>query len=432
MKTVCIDFGTSSLRAAVRDGGRISPLAIAPGSPIDNASIPSAIFIPESGVEVCFGVEALSRGQSTGGARLFELSPKFWLSPAEIGAIDHTAASGMSFTRRDLICALLSLTLEETLKAARISSERSVQFELRISHPAWDEANRKILSAAYEHLRRFILMRQLPQVKPVMTSAEFRSWCAGAGMDGVQVEEPVAAALSVYADVEDNARSVLLAVDIGAGTIDLGFFASVVPDADSSARRRLLPLASPVSIFGAGDVIDRELLGVLVERGQLNAVRQTEARNRIRTIKENLFTAGQVAFAGAKIDAGEFAARRAMVSMAANLQRAVTSLINSGSGTVANLTANAIHPLNRIHVVLAGGGAGLEFLSKAVERGVADSDLRLELRSHVARTPAKFEVEASMARMAVALGGVVDAKDWPLTTWASATVQKGLSSIHKL
>ncbi len=431
MKTVCVDFGTSSLRAAVRDGSRISPLAIASGSPIDNASIPSAIYIPESGAEVCFGVDALSRGQSSSKAHLFELSPKFWLSPGEVDKVDHAAVRGLRFTRRDLICALLSMTVEESLKCAGIPYARSAPLELRISHPAWDKSNHQKLSTVYESIRRFVLMRRLPQVKPIMTFEEFLRWCAAPERGGVQVDEPVATALSVYKDVEDNARSVLLAVDIGAGTIDLGFFASVVPDENSSARRRLLQLTSPVSIFGAGDEIDRELLSVLTERGRLNAVQQTSARNQIRSIKENLFNAGKIAFAGVMVNLDEFTTRRTLTSMASNLRKQVTRLINSGSSSISGLASNTIHRLDQIHVVFAGGGANLGFLASAVERGVAESDLKLKLRSHVAETPAGFEVEASMARMAVAMGGAVDAGVWPITKWNEAVVRKGLTSIRK-
>lgn len=432
MKTVCIDFGTSSMRAAVRDGSRITPLAIAPGSPIDNASIPSAIYIPNSGSEVCFGIEALDRGESRDDALLFELSPKSWLSPGEIYKIDERAVSGLSFTRRDLIRALLSMTLEATLKAAQIPYERSAQFELRISHPAWDEGNRKLLSAEYESLRRFILMRRSPQVRPVMSSADFMSWCGVVEDGDLQVEEPVATALSVYEDVERNARSVLLAVDIGAGTIDLGFFASVVPDVDARVRRRLLPLVSPVSIFGAGDEIDRELLSVFMNSRRITDVQKVRARNRIRSIKERLFTNGRVSYEGVIVDSKDLISRPSLIKMARKLQEKVSELINSGAKEIGDLSKSSIHRLNRIHVVMAGGGAGLDFLARAVERGVSESDLRLELRLHVAKTPERFAVEASMARMAVALGGVVDAKDWPLTTWSQATVRKGLSSIRKI
>lgn len=420
------------MRAAVRDGLRITPLAIAPGSPIDNASIPSAIYIPESGSDVCFGIEALDRGASRSKARLFELSPKYWLSPGQIGKIDDPAVPGMGFSRRDLISALLSMTLEDTLKAARIPYERSAQFELRISHPAWDERNRKELTAIYESLRRFVMMRRLPQVRPVMAIAEFMSWCGIAEVGAVQVEEPVATAISVYEDVEENARSVLLAVDIGAGTIDLGLFVSVVPDADARVRRRLLPLADPVSIFGAGDEIDKELLAVLMDSVQMTDIQKVRTRNRIRSIKERLFTNGRVTHEGAVVHAEDFVKRRALVGMARNLQQRITDLINAGAVKISDASQSATHRIHQIHVVLAGGGAGMSFLEKAVERGVAESNLKLKFRSHVARTPEKFEVEASKARMAVALGGVVSPADWPQTSWSGATVRRGLASIHRL
>src|SRR5688500_6246037 len=102
MVTLCIDFGTSSLRAAIRKQGEILPLAIAPASPIDNASIPSAIYIPSSADDICFGIEALTRGLASSDGRLLELSPKSWLSPAGVDHLDNTAVRGLPFTRRDL------------------------------------------------------------------------------------------------------------------------------------------------------------------------------------------------------------------------------------------------------------------------------------------------------------------------------------------
>ncbi len=431
MHTVCIDFGTSSLRAAIRRRAVVEPLAIAPGSPIDNASIPSAIYIPESRKEICFGVDALKRGQAENRPFLFEQSPKSWLTPDNIGSLDSPAASGLPFTRRNLLCALLSLSVDSTLKCAKLSDKDP--YELRISHPSWSAKDRKKLGAEYESLRQAVLMRRAPAIKQVMPVSEFADWCGDAesGSVRVSVEEPVAAALSVLDDVDDNRASVLLAVDIGAGTIDLGYFSFVAPDSSLGARLRLLNLVDPISIFGAGDKIDGELLDIFVRKGRLNLTDEASVRNRIREYKENIFEGGTAAFGRITVERSELMAREALSRMARDLECQITRMVGA---TRESLSKSGTVPLDRfqfIHVVFSGGGADLEFLTDAVMRGIAAVNLGVDVKTHIPGTFRNHEVEASRARMAVALGGVVEDKYWPETDWKNAVHLKGLHSIKK-
>ena len=82
--TLCIDFGTSSIRAALFESARSRPQALELGeafrSSIDRASIPSAIFIDSSGEAVVFGEDALKQGLRGDRSLLFEMSPKRWMT----------------------------------------------------------------------------------------------------------------------------------------------------------------------------------------------------------------------------------------------------------------------------------------------------------------------------------------------------------------
>ena len=123
MHMICVDFGTSSIRAALMKTRSYvpHPLAIASRSPIDNASIPSAIYIPSTGDNIFFGMDALERGLTSKRPLLLELSPKSWLRPDEVAHIDAPAIDGLPFTRRQVICGLLASIQSEL--ARRVGDE---------------------------------------------------------------------------------------------------------------------------------------------------------------------------------------------------------------------------------------------------------------------------------------------------------------------
>ncbi len=432
MHTICIDFGTSSIRAAVRKERNVlpHPLAIASKSVIDNASIPSAIFISKAGDEVLFGVKALESGLSGKPSLLFETSPKAWLSPKNIGELDSPPVAGLAFSRRQLVAGLLSLSV----RAARRAAEKA--FELapdtlayRFSHPVWEKSQRSRMNSEYDALRRIACASVGGQVKYVMTGEEFAHWCAKAVPDSglpaadVEVEEPVAATLELFPDPPLNRRSAALVVDVGAGTIDLGLFASVMPDKGSKVKHKLIPMASPRSLFGAGDEIDRTLIKLVIHKlGGGNDAQLARLKNDIRSFKERLFDSGNLVYDQIEVSVAELIAMPELKAMAAGLRRAMDDMFSeAGARFKTELTAS-VHRLDHLDVVFAGGGAKLGFLRALVGSIESMDGNKLTVRQVEAEKPPNFEVEASLARMAVALGGATPERDWPKTEMDVAVI----------
>ena len=425
MHTLCVDFGTSSIRTALRKEGSALSLAlpIAPGSPIDNASIPSAIYIPSDGGEVLFGVKAFVDGRSSRRkALLLELSPKSWLSPDSVGKIDHLAAEGLPFTRRQLIAGLLAFAFNESRRAAKPLVGGNVGFSFRISHPIWQEHDRAKLAAVYEGLRVGARDEDAPNMKDTMSFSEFKNWCAVVSIastnppSDVDVKEPVAATLELFPNVEVNSRTAALVIDVGAGTIDLGLFSSIIPDKGTRVKAKLIPMTPPRSLFGAGDVIDHELLTMISEELDEKQANQLDAFSRnIRFQKETLFNKGRLVFRNVEISAEELVRRPRMRTMALNLGSAVAEMLDAAAPKF-EVQLNAVsHRLERLEVIFAGGGANLDFLKACIQQGVSIGGATLAVSRHTAKTPKNFPVEASRARMAVALGGTADESVWPET-----------------
>ena len=431
MHTICIDFGTSSIRAALRKNRAVHPLKIAPRSQIDNASIPSAIFIPKAGDEVLFGVKALERGLAGEPSLLFETSPKAWLSPTNTDALCTAATPHLPFSRWLLLAGLLSLAVRDARRAAQRGYELDADsLAYRISHPVWESAERSKMNVAYDDLRRVACAEIGGQMRYQMTAEEFRRWCIsvdpvqGMRRTDVEVEEPVAASLELFPDPPINRRSAALVVDVGAGTIDLGLFASVVPDKGSKAKRKLIPMAAPRSLFGAGDEIDKALINLVeVKFGSTGGALLAEFRNGIRRSKEQLFESGSIVFRNIEVSRQELVKTAALRGMAGGLKQAIEEMF-AEAGEHFKVQLNApVHGIGHLDVVFAGGGAKLEFLRALVGSVVSMGTAKLSVRHVEVNTPDDFEVEASRTRMAVALGGTTNEKDWPKTEMQEAIVR---------
>jgi hypothetical protein len=90
---------------------------------------------------------------------------------------------------------------------------------------------------------------------PVSTLLEHVRSAATPRRDGVDVVEPVAAAVELLPS-EENLVRICAVVDVGAGTTDIGLFQSVEPDIASSVRSKLYPMGQASSVFQAGNDID--------------------------------------------------------------------------------------------------------------------------------------------------------------------------------
>jgi len=95
---LCVDFGTSSTRAAILEDSRQRPRPLELGeavrSSIDRASIPSAVFVSADCSEILFGEQALSKGLRGEKSSLFETSPKRWMTADSPTILDDELFEG--------------------------------------------------------------------------------------------------------------------------------------------------------------------------------------------------------------------------------------------------------------------------------------------------------------------------------------------------
>ncbi|MBY0436883.1 MAG: hypothetical protein K2W80_01740 [Burkholderiales bacterium] len=382
----------------------------------------------EDGQSILFGNKALEVGLSGQPSRLFERSPKAWLSPTEVRDLDQQAGDGVDFTRRELLTGLLAAAVQASTKAAEAIGAGPENVRYRISHPVWLAEQKEQLLVAYDSLRRIACHPTVRRVQLAQSADAFRQWCDHAApnkdlpQDDWHVDEPIAAALDLLPDPPSNKRNAALIVDIGAGTIDLGLFISVVPDDSSRHRRKLIRMGDPRSLFGAGDVIDAALINLIVDRlGTDKHKDLARLRNDIRRNKEQLFENGQLAFAGVTVTRDELVATAPLKMMTKTLREALQQMCDFAGTHFRTAFDTYHHPIQDLDIVFAGGGARLDFLRSTIGQVVTMGAAKVAAVPSTILEPEDFGVDASRSRMAVALGGTTPAKYWPVTEMTDRT-----------
>jgi molecular chaperone DnaK (HSP70) len=419
MAIVCVDFGTSSIRAALRDGDNTVPLAIAGDDGIDDASIPSAILVPKGAREIYFGQEALRQARLLGEPAFFTASPKKWFFENEIGALDQPVAN-IGFSRMELVAALLAHAGAAIHRAARVEVGDSEPItEFRLSHPIWPRTIKKSADIAYASLARLLQSNAGKDLGRRVTRPDLETWrdtfkpserprTASTEPD---VVEPVAAALELIGDPRTNDLSVTLIVDVGAGTTDIAVFCSRVPDERAiDVPRTFYGLGPPKSVFKAGDTIDEVVLALAKSRFPSSHERAlAEFIVDIRRYKEELFRGGAVRLPGrgGTLTLKDLESSPEIREMAHDVKTAVRSLL-SGASIPWRPDRD-----KRLDIIFAGGGADIGFLRKAAENGVADALPLVSIETLDTVTPRDFKVAAGRPRMAVAMGGTVPLEEWP-------------------
>lgn len=410
---LCIDFGTSSIRAVRRlPGGRLKTLDIGrvTRSRLDDASIRSEIHIDEHRRYIRFGERAVIARSEGGTPSLYESSPKLWLK--EPGRLGEAAAPGLEVTREQLLSGLLAYAVRAAADAAGIGESTLKSVDIRISHPVWPESVKTSANAA--------LARICAQARQMAFSREWGTVTVNILRDHVQeqaiprplavdVVEPVAAAVELLPS-EENLVRICAVVDVGAGTTDIGLFLSLVPDDASSVRSKLYPTGQPISVFKAGNVVDGIVLKLLEER----AVRQSvtalaDVRSRIRGIKETLFSDGLIQELGCDVHLKDLQSHPDAKAMAAEIRAELLKLVRENTALIARWLDKSVHSVQRLDVVMAGGGGSIDFVVRAIDKPVTVDHRTIPVRLTIPGDRAGIDTfGASRGRMAVALGGAGD------------------------
>lgn len=407
---LCIDFGTSSIRAVRRQpSGKLKTLDIGrvTKSKLDDASIRSEIHVDGNRRYVRFGERAFVARKDTGTPALYEASPKLWLK--EPGRLGDEAAPGLGVTREQLLSGLLAYALRAAADADEIGESTLKSVDIRIAHPVWPAQVKTAANAA--------LARICAQARQLAFQREWGTVTVTSLLDHVQVPatprpaavdvvEPMAAATELLPS-EENLVRICAVVDVGAGTTDIGLFLSLVPDGASQVRSKLYRTGDPVSVFKAGNVVDEIVLKLLAARAKKpSAIALADVRARIRGIKETLFRDGFIQELGCDVHMKDLQAHSEARVMAAEIRSELLRLVQDNAKIITTWMDKPVHSVSHLDVVMAGGGGKIDFVLRAIDQPIPIDRRTLPVRLTIPGDRKGINTfGASRGRMAVALGG---------------------------
>lgn len=407
---LCIDFGTSSIRAVRRQpSGKLKTLDIGrvTKSRLDDASIRSEIHVDEQRRYVRYGERAVVARKDTAMPSLYESSPKLWLK--EPDRLGEAAAPGLGVTREQLLAGLLAYAIRAAAEADEIGESTLKALDIRIAHPVWPGQVQVAANAAIARIcaqaRQMAFLREWGTVTVAQLLEHVQAAAIPRHVD-IDVVEPVAAAAELLPSAENIVRMCAV-VDVGAGTTDIGLFLSLVPDGASQIRSKLYRTGHPVSVFKAGNVVDATVLKLLEARAKkASATTLADVRGRIRGIKETLFRVGHVQELGCDVHLKDLQSHPDAQAMAAEIRAEFLRLIQDNATEIAKWMDKPVHSVSRLDVVMAGGGASIDFVLKALDKPIPIGRKTLQVKLTIpGDRPGVNTFGASRGRMAVALGG---------------------------
>ena len=407
---LCIDFGTSSIRAVRRlPSGKLKTLDIGrvTKSRLDDASIRSEIHVDEQRRYIRYGERAVVARKDIGTPSLYESSPKLWLK--EPDRLGDAAAPGLGVTREQLLAGLLAYAIRAAAEADEIGESTLKSVDIRIAHPVWPAQVKTAANAALARIcaqaRQMAFAREWGTVT-VTSLLEHVHVPATPRPIVVDVVEPVAAAAELLPSAENLVRMCAV-IDVGAGTTDIGLFLSLVPDGASQVRSKLYRTGQPVSVFKAGNVVDSIVLKLLEARAKKpSATALADVRARIRGIKETLFQDGLIQELGCDVHLKDLQAHPEAKAMAAEIRAELLKLMQDNAAAIATWLDKPVHSVSRLDVVMAGGGGSIDFVLKAIDVPIPVGWRTLQVKLSIPGERAGINTfGASRGRMAVALGG---------------------------
>lgn len=410
---ICIDFGTSSIRAAFRDandGLHVIPLGKLAGERrLDGASLMSEISVDRRNGSLALGEKAfmLSRGSSRD--VYFKSSAKLWLK--DPGMLSQIEVQEFGLTREHLLVGLLAYAFNVTLGA---NSKLRLQGNVRVAHPIWEKEKQdgsnlallriaaKAIALAESGFQNPLPVATLKRVLSGMSEAESVS-------SSVDVIEPIAAAQQLIPH-QQNLRKIVAVVDVGAGTTDLGLFVYKEPSAIKGRKlgqSAIVPLTQARSVIKAGNLVDHVLLRMLFAKvRRLSPEDRREAEAEVRRLKEQLFKDGKLTHLGCTIEQRELEQDEVLQEFARDVRENLEDMIADNSATIKATTVNLAYQVPYVEIIMAGGGASLSFLVEKLREPMKRDGLNVEFRVVIPGVTKLRQYEASIGRLAVALGGV--------------------------
>ena len=413
---LCLDFGTSSIRAVIRDKKsniKVLPIGqITARQMIDGASIPSAICIDEDFETVRFGQHALEAILSGKKLAYSVTSPKLWLNEPHL--LNKALSPSIKMTRSDALTGLMGYALFAASETKFWTApDLPDEADIRIAHPVWPSAIRDQADIALSQFA-WMAVNMASQGDWGVTSIDVLcSWTTPENDSEIRpvlnfkkdTIEPVAAAVELLPNI-GNERRICMVVDVGAGTTDIGIFQHLSPDSKTDKGDRLIPAGPATSVFKAGDEIDQILLNLLKNKeSHIFELNQIRIKSEIRFHKENLFKNGRLEVAGINLSLKELENSDDIKSMASNIREGVNECLKNAYIKITSFTSTA-GLANEVVVVMAGGGAEMQFLRDALSEPSLVNGTKFTFKFIKPLQPESLNMHgAGYARLAVGLGG---------------------------
>ena len=457
----CLDFGTAYSKAGLGDlsarGGFIDlPLGQIAGETELIYPVSSSIFF--EGDRVLFGAQAVTRSLLTGRPRLdsikryiSEMVQKVAFEPVPKG-INTTP---YAFSLRDGVLLYLSY-LTDLLGEALEVRGRSRYTPRRYTLPGLENGQEQkgpVVDA---------LMKQLLAEAQVLADTFQGRWSEGIPvaeawsacrkvaelkeLPSQIISDGLAEALAASQSAIDrtNIRSLMLVVDVGAGTSDVGAFV-VQPGRDGPV---VAPIAGTMKVLRkAGDKIDEALIALVLAKAgaapgtQSYLIYQNELQLKVRELKLELLTIGQLGMIVPLADDGSVEVTAAELQQHDKVQAFISDLKKTMADALSQLGEEALGALNgRCRVVLTGGGSRLPALRTACNETLLVNGVGLNL-SVVDARPEWLEARSQdfidvFDQMAVVAGGCEDQDDLarvgqPMTSFGAGAPRRVIESTYK-
>jgi molecular chaperone HscA len=412
---LCLDFGTSSIRAVVRDAQSnrvVLPIGqVTQRQNIDGASIPSAFCIDADLETVRFGQPAQEAILGSKKLAYFVTSPKRWLTEPKL--LGNRVLPELEITRRDVLTGLMGYALFAANSSGYWKAPNAPdEADIRVAHPVWplsikDDADRALGQIAW------MALNMATEGDWGITTAEVLcSWTTPSDSTEVRpvlhikidTVEPIAAAVELLPNA-GNERRICMVVDVGAGTTDIGVFQHLSPDSQANKGDRLIPAGPATSIFKAGDEIDRVVLCLLrASNPKTFDANEARIKSEIRFQKESLFKNGRIQVAGIDFSLAALEQSDEINTMAASIRQGVENCLSNAYSKI-NIFTSTAGLASEIIVVMAGGGAEIQFLRQAVGKPLTVNGSKFTFK-FIKPNPPKLNMHgAGYERLAVGLGG---------------------------
>lgn len=351
-------------------------------------------------------------------AHLFNTSPKAWMNTGPAEGLAAEILPGTQVTPKHLLAGLLAQAFSAAQKALPSSARDLTQFGIRVAHPVWDAERATQLQDDLAWITSCAIQLAGATDRPVAPDAlvvRVEEPKVQQQRQEFDVVEPIAAALQLFENSE-NSRELCVVIDVGAGSTDMAIFLSLTPDA-TGYRRKFIRAGPPRSVYIAGDFIDSEVVGLIRSRAvRIKSEDLQSIELRRRRLKETLFSrAGKIVEAGVEITLHDLEGQQGIRKMRQAIADAFHQMIAESSGFISTFVTASVHRADQLNVIFAGGGSNISFLHSAIGKSVEVRGQRVPIRIRAVPTPPRT-LPASLERLAVALGGTIPARHWPVTS----------------